>query len=467
MSDIVSLIKSPVSAVFRRAKIKRRDLTTGLFESSWVEVTDYVKKFGKIKNDVDSVRINTFSFANVKLIFNNEGGKFNEHTDEASLWYGYLNQQRTLVKIEAGFVSYTRVSGGPTVRSETPAPSYWDEAVWDTSYTWDNEQNSTVFVGIISGDIDFSDKNEVAINVKPLMSIFQDYPARNLVDWTTTGMTASRFVQMVRDHTDGSANFIFRPFFENTTSYWDISTTSNVYANLNTSTANGVYDKSVWDVITKLAEAENFVPYVDRYGVFKFVSRAATTATSLYEFHGAGVPDSQYGITIKAVTNFGRKMSKYYSRVQVKYLEANTATSTYVREATMTVSGASAAWTLGVRTYSLENLFIPSEAVAQTIANTIFNDYSSLKREVTFKTSFVPHLTLFDRVSIYYDPAEPSPNSLWDQNDWASDSTNTSTDLIFDSSRGDGLVLYGQEFKFLSIELDLDNLENTFIAREA
>jgi hypothetical protein len=78
----------------------------------------------------------------------------------------------------------------------------------------------------------------------------------------------------------------------------------------------------------------------------------------------------------------------------------------------------------------------------------------------------VPHLDLLDRISITYDPSEVSANSLWDQSDWAADDTSTSTDLVFDSSRGDSIKIQGDEFKFLSIETDIDNMQNVFIARE-
>ncbi len=73
---------------------------------------------------------------------------------------------------------------------------------------------------------------------------------------------------------------------------------------------------------------------------------------------------------------------------------------------------------------------------------------------------------MLDKISITYDPSEVRITSLWDQNNWADDLTNSSSDLIFDASRGDSIKIQGAEFNFLSIETDLDNFENTFIARE-
>lgn len=469
MSSILTQISAAKADVFRRAYIKRRSAATGLFESAWYEVTDDVKKFGSIKKEIDSARLNKFTFASSKLVFNNDAGLYNPHDNEFSLWYNYLNQQRTLVKIEAGIYERILRSDGVWTTIEHPGGSTrWDEALFDYSaYLFDQSTTSSpvVFVGIVSGDIPLTDSNEVTFNLKPLTSLFQDYPARNLTGWTSTGITASQFVTMLRDQTDGSGSFIFRPFFGDTTTYWDISSTSNVYSNLNTSTAADVFDKTTWEVIEKLAEAENFVPYITREGIFKFVSRASNTTTVAFEFHGAGSYDTEYGQTIKKITSYSKKISKYYSRVQVKFQAASTITSYVTVESSFSVSPSSNPWVLGHRTFSLENLLIPNTATASTIATTIFNDYSALKNEIAFTTSFIPQLDILDRVSLNYDPSEISLNSLWDQNDWAG-STDTDADLIFDNSAGDAIQLSGDEFAFLSIELNLDTFENTFVARE-
>jgi len=463
---IKSLIKAPIAQVFRHAYIKRRNLGTGAFEESWLEISGDVKSYGKIVNQVDSARRNKFKFGNAKLVMDNKDGEYNPHDSPSSLWYGYLNQQRTLVKIEAGFMYPTKNEYGVWNRNEIPSESLWDSAVWDEdASSWDAETPSTVFVGILSGDLPLSDKNEVTLNIRPLVSVFQDFPARNLTGWTSTGMTASQFITMLRDQTDGSGSFVFRPFFGDTTSNWEVSTTSNVFSNLNTSTAQDVIDKTSWEIIEKLAEAENFVPYITRNGVFKFISRSSVDTTTSFEFHGAGSFNSEYGQTIKAVNSYGFKVSNYYSRVQIKWSPADTSTSYVVQESTLTVSASNNPWVLGVRTLSIENLYIPTSTVAESLALSIFNDVSALKKEIEFTTSFVPHLDLFERFSVHYDPAQFQRANLWDQNNWAADNTSTSTDLVFDASKGDALFLEGEEFKFLSFEIDLDNFQNKFIAR--
>ncbi len=466
--DIKTLIKAPVANVFRRAYIKRRQLSTATFESDWVEITDDVKSFGKITNQIDAVRRNKFTFGNAKINVENENGRYNPHDVSSSLWYGYLNQQRTLVKLEVGFYTSEKNDSGVWVINEFPSKAEWDSSAWDEpSSVWDADQNSVVFNGVISGDITLSDSNQVSLNVKPLTSVFQDFPARNLTGWTSTGLTASQFVQMIRDQTDGSGSYIFRPFFGDTTANWIISTTSNILANLNTSGAKDVIDRTVWEVIEKLAEAENFVPFVNRDGAFNFVSRSSVETATSFEFHGAGSFDTEYGHTIKSVQSYGFRLSKYYSRVQIKWVDEDTSTSYVVSEATITVSATNNPWVLGVRTLSIENFYIPTSTVAATLAQAIFDDVSSVNKEIEFTTSLIPHLDLFNRFNINYDPSGFSPTSVWDQNNWAQNtSTSNPTDLIFDSAEGDSIILQGEEFKFLSFEIDLDNLTNKFTARE-
>lgn len=465
--DIKTRIKAPVAYVFRRALIKRRLADTGLFEDEWVDISDDVKLYGKIMNQIDSVRRFKFTFGNAKLTVQNVSGRYNPSDSPTSLWYGYLNQQRTLVRIQAGFYYNTTNTSGVIVRNEVPSESLWDVDFWDADQaSWDNDASNTVFTGILSGDILTSDKNDVSLNLRPLVSVFQDYPARNLNGFTSTGLTASQFVTMVRDHQDGSGNYIFRPFFGDTTSNWEISTTSNVFANLNTNAAKDVIDRTVWEVIEKLSEAENFIPYITRQGVFRFISRDSASTATAYEFHGAGSPNTEYGHTIKAVNSYGFKISKYYSRIQIKWRDEDTASAYEVVESTLTVGPSNNPWAFGVRTLEMENFYIPTSTVARTLAQTIFDDVSGFKREIDFTTSFVPHLDLLDRFSVFYDPAAFSQNNLWDLNNWADDDTNTSLDLIFDSADGDTITLEGQEFKFLSFEIDLDNFQNKFVARE-
>jgi len=122
---------------------------------------------------------------------------------------------------------------------------------------------------------------------------------------------------------------------------------------------------------------------------------------------------------------------------------------------------------LGERTLEVNNIWIPTSTVAETIAESLFTEYSAIKNEIDFTTSFVPHLDVFDRVLITYDQSPITNNSLWDVYNWGDTTTAAEPyDLIWDDSAGDSIKLLDEEFKIISIDLNLDSLECKFIGRK-
>lgn len=465
-TSILSEVRNDKSRPYRRAYIKRRLLSTGLFESDWLEITNDIKRWGKITQKVDDVRQGKIKFSSNTIVVANDNGKYNDETNENSLWFGYASQQRTLLKIESGFLRQTLTSNLIYENSEVPN-TYWDAAQYDVNY-WDEQ--STVFIGVIQGDINLNDKNEINLKADPLSQIFRDYPARNLIGFTAGGLTASQFIEILRDQRDAdttTANYIFRPFFGDTTSNWNIQTTTSVYTQLNSSANKEIINENVWDIIEKLAEAENYIAYVDNTGIFNFIDRDNISSTTTYEFHGIGSQNRSYGIQIKNIDFFGFRQSKYYSKVQLKHGEENTTTSYEIKEATLTVAGGNGPWNYGHRILSINNTWVNS-TLASTIVNNIFNNVSSLKKELIFSSSFVPNLTLIDRFSITYDSNPISTDSLWDQRDWAdtSGAALTGNELTWDSNVGNAIYIQNDEYKPLNIVVDLDNLETKIISRE-
>jgi len=454
MATVITESEKPASVVYRKAFIKRRNSTTGLFEDNWFEITEDVTRWGKIGVSTTPERPGQFRFSALKLTVANDEGSYNPSDDQASFWFGFLDMQRTLVKIEFGFINQS-ITNGIWTNELTPIASFWDVDQWDNDLVWDGED--THFIGIISGDPDLSDKNRIILTVRPLTQLFKDYPARRIDSYTTTGLTASDFMDAIRDHTTGGANFVFRPFFGDTTSNWDIQTTTANYGDLDTSTAKDVIDKTVWSVMEKLAQAERSVPYVDNNGVFKFKSLDPASETSAFLF-GQGTFNTTFGNTIKEVIRYGPRMESFYSRVQIKFTDSDTSTSYYVREAEMTI-GSTAPWVFGYRTFDIENFFIPDQSTAQALGDALFDDLGSLKKEITIKTSFLPHVKILDRIEISYDSADPNAESNWNENDW-------NTELTWDDSKGDAIVLNAVPHTVLKVEIDLDRFENTFIARE-
>lgn len=467
-STLKKEITNARSRVFRKAFIKRRLIGSGLFESDWVEITEDIKKWGKLSAQVDSQRLNKFTFSDLKMTLANDEGKYNDESNQSSLWFGFQDQQRTLVKVHAGFVNETQTSDGLWIRQEHPGQSEWDsDDLWDQS-EWDD--TNIVFKGVISGDLTINDKNEANLTARPLLQLFRDFSANNITGFTSTGLSASQFVEAVRDMTDGNGSYIFLPFFDDTTSNWNISTTTVNYSNLNSAGAADIRDKNVWQVINKLAEAENYVAYVTPSGIFNFIPRGNITSTVAYEFHGLNTTDTEFGHTIKQINSFGRRISKAYNRVELKYKEENTTTSILSTQTSIEVTGGNSAWVIGQRTLQLDNTWIPDVTTAESVLGTVFSEVSEIKNEIKFNASFVPQVKVLDRISITYDTSQYAQTSLWDINDWSGDTTTddtiTSEYLFWDNSKGDALNFSNKEFSVLDVNIDLDKFSSTFMGRE-
>src|SRR3990167_6030765 len=101
-ASLVNMIKRPMSKVFRRLLIKRRDGTTGLFEANWQDLTKYVKRWGTFRVSIDTPRFGDLRFDNAAIQVINIDGTFNPNDNTDSFWSGYADMQRSLVRIEAG-----------------------------------------------------------------------------------------------------------------------------------------------------------------------------------------------------------------------------------------------------------------------------------------------------------------------------------------------------------------------------
>lgn len=459
-ASLINLIKAPMSKVFRRLLIKRRSASTGLFESSWQDLSRFVKRWGQFSSSIDTPRYGDVRFDNAAIQVINIDGTFNPNDNADSFWFGYADLQRSLVRIEAGFTHQTQSAGGIWTNTEFPT-------------------TTTIFQGILSGDLFVSSRSEITLPLRPVTQVFRDYLARDVRGYTTTGMTAGAWFSRLRDHTDGSGSLVFRPFIgDGTTTNWSIASGTIDYGvgttatgndiGLNTFTSNDIYDLDCWGVSSRIAQAENYLAYVNREGNFLFQKKTATAAVQ-FEFYGLGsspVSIRTYGMTIKDVKSYGKRHSAFYSRVAVKYNRDDTSTSFVNTQTTFLIDGSNTAWNLGSRTYSIENYFLYNSANAGVIASAALTEVSSQSEEIEFSTTFIPQLNLFDRIAVTYDATDfVTSRSLWDVNDWAADDTSTSQDLIWDGSRGDGIVLSAVEFKILSINMDLDNLETNFIAK--
>ena len=74
MPSILSEIRKNYSRVFRRIFVKRRDASSGLFESTWQDISIDVKNWGKIRREIDGVKYSKVKFSDVMVKMNNFSG---------------------------------------------------------------------------------------------------------------------------------------------------------------------------------------------------------------------------------------------------------------------------------------------------------------------------------------------------------------------------------------------------------
>ena len=106
-------------------------------------------------------------------------------------------------------------------------------------------------------------------------------------------------------------------------------------------------------------------------------------------------------------------------------------------------------------TLKIDNTWIAA-SVADSISANIFTEVSALKKEISFNTSFLPHLDMLDKVSITYDSGEFEFGSLWDINSWGDSSSVVGDNgLVWSASLGDTIDFVDKE---LGKELSQNNI---------
>ena len=400
--------------------MRRRLRSTGLYETSWQDMTDFVKRWGTIDIAVDDVKLNKFRLSGINLTCRNDTGRFNDETNMSSLWFGYMTRYRSLVRIQAG---YSTASG------ELPS-------------------DGTLGVFILTDELEQdASKNEIVLRCSSIQSVFNEVRAREL-PLINTNLSASDIITRIRDHTDGAGVSIFQQFIS--TAAWVISTTTNIYT-LNTDTT--LENMTCWDLMEKLAESETFVLTINRTGGIEFRGRDARQSTSQFGFRGQGF-DQQNVIKLN-----GEKeaLNKLYTYVRFKHLQPDTSTSYVTSGTTTSVDATNLSWRYGQRVYEFENLFTTVTATAQTIANTAFTEYSVVRKEINFDAKLHPTLEILDRVDFSYRSYDAAFSSIWDVMVWDTDRW---------SREGNNFDYEQKPYKILGKRMNLDNFSMNIKARE-
>lgn len=433
MATLPGIIRSPIKRPFRKVEIKRRQLSDGLYEANWFDITPFVTKWGTLNTSVDDIRINQFVHSGVRLTVKNDYGEFNPEQEGQSFFSGFFTRYRTKIRIQAG---YTDGSG-----NQFPT-------------------DATQGIFILDGNIDINIiKNEAILNCKSIVSPLKEGRADE-IDGITNSITASEIIEKIRDATDGSGNLIYRQFVSTTS--WNIQSTTNILTELGTTTALASF--SVWELMNQLAESEGFVIHTTRFGGINFVDRLPNTTSSIFSFFGAGYRRPN----IVAIKKYKEAVEKLFTHIRFKYLEDNTETSFITAGTQTTIDVNSTEWKYGRRTYEFENNFISDVDTAQLIVSKLAGEYGNLRSELDMDTEFTPHLEILDPVDVSYREGSINSVMLWDRKNWSSD---TAADidinrLVWASETSGAIDFSKKNFKIIKRSTNLDTFVTTFRLRE-
>jgi len=422
--SIISEIKKKKHNVFRRLWFKRR-LQTGEYESSWIQIPNqYITSWGQVNFQVDDIMPNFYSFSgNTFEVVNNDG--FFSNTDApSSLFFGCLTRYRTLVKLEAGYIDNNGV--------ELPT-------------------NSTLYIGVLGEDMKYQEDNRVSFQTKHISSIFEEFQADRITGLGAT-QTASDIITKIKDHTDAGAVKIFQKYISSTA--WNIQTTTTNY---NLATSTSLQNVSCWELMQKLAGAENFVVYVDSTGNFNFIQRTVNTTTAQYHFSGLSDTDKTYGHNIMKKISIDDGIRKVYNRIKIKISNEDTLTSYYIKNETWQWGDSSSSFMFGVREYNYENYWLET-VTASVIADNIYNEYSRPKKEVELEVKFVPQLNLLDRVSLTYKTKTLIGQDKWGYFNW--------DEGIWGGAVGYNINLNDVDYKIINLTHNINEFKSKTLLRE-
>lgn len=423
--SLVSCIKRNKMKVFRRLYFKRRQ-TSGDYEADWQLIPSrYVKKWGSVQYSVEDVKPNHYKYSGVNISVVNNDGYFSDQTQAASFFYGYLGIHKTLVKIEAGYID-TDDTEYPT----TPVIFYGIIDVTGTKYKQDNE---------------------ITFKVNHISQIFEDLPADQVPN-LGTAQAASTIIGRIRDYQDPGAVEIFKKYISTTA--WNITTTTKSY---DMATSTSLQNETCWGLMKKIAEAENYVMYVDNAASFYFKENTGVPASVTFHFSGVRDKDRTYGHNIMKSFSVDPGYDKIYNRIKIKLKNDETTTSYYIKNETWQWGDSSSSFRFGVREYKYDNTWL-NTATAMTIANILFTEFSEPKQRITFDSKFVPHVMVMNRVSVTYKSQQNVSGDLWGYFTWGTG--------LWGKTTSYNIFIDNEEFKVVDIKHDLDKFKSTLVVKE-
>ena len=421
--SITTEIKKNSAKAFRRIYMRRR--TASDYEADWTLIpSKYIRSYGSVEYSIEDIKINWFKSSGYTFKVDNADGYFSDVDDDRSFFYTAATIPRTMVKVEAGY-----------------------EADDGTEYP----TSSTLFIGLLGGDVNYTENNLMPFKADPLSKVFEEFNA-NAIENMNGNYTASEIVTKIRDYQDGNAVSVFQKYIS--LGAWNITTTTHSYVMATNTTLE---DIDCWELMTKLAEAEDMIVYIDRTGEFYFREKAPLSTTPVFHFSGIGDSDRTYGHNLMKGISKRKRYSKIYNRIRIKNNDEDTTTSWTTKEEDWDWADSTSSFLYGVKTYEVENVFIPT-ATASTIADNIYNTYVNPKEEVRANSKFVPHLELNDVVSLTYRTKTIMGGDLWGHFLWGHG--------LFGTRAGYNINIEDEDFKIIKLKHNIDKFYSTTDMRE-
>ena len=421
--SIVSCIKSAKPRTFRKIYLKRRE-QNGDYETSWQQVdSELIMKYGSVSYSVDDILPNVFKYNTGKIKFFNKDGFFSDVTEDRSFFYNKLSIYKTLVKIAGGYID----------ESGTEFPTV-----------------STLFLGLMAEDYQYSEDSTIDFSCKHLSFVFDEIPA-DLIPGLGSTQTAYTIVGRIRDFVDSNSIAIFQKYIS--LAAWHIDTTTSWY---NMATSTSLQNVSCWQLMEKLAVAENYVMYIDQDGQFHFENKGVISSTPAFHFSGVGDTDKTWGHNVMKQLSISDNIRKVYNRVRIKLNSDDTLTSYYIKNEVWNWGDSSSSFKFGVREYKYSNDWM-STATAATIATRIYTEFVWPKQEVKLQSKFVPQLMVEDYVTMTYKTKRYSGDALWGFFSWGG--------AVWGERLGYNISLDNADFRITNIEHSLDDFPSKITLR--
>lgn len=428
-------IKKTRAEVFRRLYFKRK--TMGGFESEWQRIpAQYVKSWGSNSYSINDIKVNFFEVSGQTIQLLNTDNYFSDQNDNRSFFFGASDRYGTLCKIEAGFTG----SDG----TEYPTAS-------------------TIFTGYLKHSLKQNEMGIIPFNFKPMSASLQEHRCRDLSltlsatttvdgngETTTTYWarnTATELINLVRNYVQGSITV-----YDDYISDWQILDTTQEYV-VNTST---IGDLSHWELITKLAVAENCTTYVDREGVFYFIKRGFGFETTDYpSLNGIGATSREWGHTIKNLSSVYDNIDNVYNYISVKHDKADTSTSFYTYSESWEPGDRSSTWKYGSRILEVENEWITEEQ-AEIIGKELYRELRDPIKNVELSASFFPGYDILGIVSVNYKTPKTYGYTapVWGSFNWGED--------VWRDGGARYISIDGEQYQIRSITQDVENFSTKF-----